>query len=96
MTAIISSFDLNSSTTTLLSSGNGERRGFVASNNSQHDVWLKPQAETVDDDKKGILLLKQTMYTMPVVYNGSVPVTHTGPISAIADTGTPTISVVEY
>jgi len=80
---------LNASTSTTVVAANSGRINFTISNNSSKDIWLKFQAASVDNDKKGIFLFKRTIYEMPTdnVY--------TGEISAIADTGTPTVFTTE-
>jgi len=81
---------LNSSTTITVVGSNTDRVGLIISNNSNRDVWIKFQPFGLDDDKKGIYLFRNTNYEMPplAIYNGE--------ISAIAESGSPTIYVTEY
>jgi hypothetical protein len=85
---------LNATTSTKVADAvelpNQLRINFTFTNNSSQDVWLKFQAASVDNDKKGILIFKRTVYEMPTdnVYHGE--------ISAIADNGTPNVYVTEY
>lgn len=53
------------------------------------DVWIKEQAASIDDDKKGFRLLRGQTATLP---GDNV---YTGEISAIAVVGTATITVTE-
>ena len=90
-TATLSSgVTLNAATSVKIADSFVKRRNFTVSNNSSQDVWIKFQAATVDNDKKGIFLFKRTVYEMPQdkMYSGE--------ISAIADNGNPIITVVEY
>jgi len=63
---------------------------LTISNPSSQDVWIKFQAATVDNDKKGKILFKRSTYERPPldVYHGE--------ISAIAVNGSPTIFVSQY
>lgn len=90
-TATLSSaIALNASTSTTVSVADDTRINFTISNNSSQDVWLKFQAASVDNDKKGIFLFKRTIYEMPTdnIY--------TGEISAIAENGTPNVFVTDF
>ncbi len=95
-TANIFEFALNANTSTIICPANSERRFFCADNNFNNmAVWIKLQPATKDNDQKGIFLQSLavrgfTAWEMPqnAIY--------TGEISAIADAGTPTISVTEY
>ncbi len=66
------------------------RTVFTVSNPSSKQIWIKFEAASVDNDKKGIAVYPRTVYEMPIddVY--------TGEISAIADSGTPDIYVTQY
>ena len=90
--AVLTSVTLNSSTSTKVSDAcsNGCRFSYTVENPSGQDVWIKFQAASVDNDKKGYFLAKRSFRTMVVdnVYRGEV--------SAIAVSGTPTIFITEY
>jgi len=81
---------LNSSTSTTIVSASADRIMVIIYNNGPSDVWLKLQAASVDDLKKGIRLPTRAVYEMPTdnVY--------TGEISAIALANSPDIYVTEY
>lgn len=84
---------LNSSTSTKIvdsCDGNGCRIFFGLTNNSNSDIWLKLQAATTDNDKKGIFVPKKSYWEMPPdnIYSGE--------ISAIADFGTPDVYYTQY
>lgn len=63
---------------------------FSVSNNSNKDIWIKMQADSVDNDKKGIFVPRNGYWEIPMdnVYHGE--------ISAIADSGSPSIYITEY
>lgn len=70
---------------------NEARRTTVISNPSNVGVFVKEQAASVDDDKKGIYLpakSRLTLYDTGTVYNGEM--------SAIAEFNNPDIYVVEH
>jgi len=86
---------LNSSSSVEIAPANPDRIFFHVTNNfSDKACWIKLQEDSVDDIKKGIFLNEKekgvTEWEMPPdnIY--------TGPISAIADSGTPTVYVTEY
>lgn len=85
-----SAIALNATTSTKIADVLEDRINFTVSNNSSQDVWLKLQAASVDNDKKGIFLFKRTIYEMPAdnIYVGE--------ISAIAENGTPNVYVSEF
>ena len=90
-TALISSaIALNSSTSTTVASLFLSRMNFTFSNSSNKDLWLKYQAASVDNDKKGIWVPRNSVFEM------TADNYYTGEISAIAVTGTPNINVTEY
>ena len=60
------------------------------SNDNTVGVWLKLQAATVDNVKTGIFIDRGDYWEMP---EGAL---YTGEISAIAESGTPTINVTVY
>jgi hypothetical protein len=81
---------LNALTSTTIITANGNRIFFAITNNGAKNIWLKLQAASVDNDKKGIYIPKQTYWEMPMdnIY--------TGEISAISISGTPDIYYTEY
>lgn len=87
---ISSAITLNASTTTTLTVSNTSRTYFIFNNPSNKDVWLKLQAASVDDDKKGIFVERGDSWIMPPdnIYNGE--------ISAIANVGAPDVFYTEY
>ena len=90
-TAVIgSAIALNASTSTTIITTNTSRTYFIFNNPSNKDVWLKLQAASVDDDKKGIFIEKGGFWIMPcdTIYNGE--------ISAIADIDAPNVYYTEY
>ena len=89
--AIISSaIALNTSTSTILSGAFVRRIFFAVSNSSNKDIWLKLQAASVDNDKKGIFVPRNSYWEMQQdnIYIGE--------ISAIANIGAPDIYITEY
>lgn len=90
-TAVLSSaIALNATTSTTIASADSSRIFASVSNEGPQTVWIKLQAASVDNDKKGIRLPREGTWEMPMdnIY--------TGEISAIADTGTPNIFVTDY
>ncbi len=92
---VSSGITLNSTTSTVISVADPNRLFFFVDNNfSDKASWIKLQAASVDNDKKGIFLNEKekgkTSWAMPPdnIY--------TGEISAIADSGNPIIYVTEY
>jgi len=63
---------------------------FAVSNPSNKAVWIKFQAASVDNNKQGVLLFGRSNYEMPT--NDK----YIGEVSAIADSGTPTVYITEY
>ncbi len=80
---------LNTTTSTIISLPNPDRIGFYISNDNPLDMWIKFQAASVDNLKKGIFLPKNSIYEMP-------PEKYTGEVSAIADTAAITVFITEY
>ncbi len=92
---ISSGVSLNSTTSTKIADANDRRIFFCVNNNDNNNgVWIKLQAASVDNDKKGIFLTKKTgariFFDMPP---GNI---YTGEISAIAEASSPTIFTTEY
>ncbi len=87
---ISSAITLNASTSTTIIAINTSRIYFRFDNPSNKNVWLKLQAASVDDDKKGIFVDKGGHWEMPVdnIYNGE--------ISGIADVDAPDVFHTEY
>jgi len=79
---------LNTSTAVTITVANTERIGLVVTNPTNRDVWLQFRngGATFSNAER---LLRGEKYTMPNnIYHGE--------IKAIADMGTPTITVLEY
>jgi hypothetical protein len=70
---------INKTTSTTLSVANADRTYLLICNTSSKKVWVKLQAASVDNDKKGIFLKKETFWEM-VTDN-----VYTGEVSAIGD-----------
>ena len=81
---------LNASTSVTIKVANTSRIYFRFDNTSNKNVWLKLQAASVDDDKKGFFVDKGGYWRMPV------DTIYTGEISAIADVGSPDVFYTEY
>jgi len=93
---VSSGITLNSSTSTVISVANAGRSFFHADGNFNDKAsWIKLQAASVDNVKKGIFLNEKekgvTFWEMPATKK-----VYTGEISAIADSGNPVIYVTEY
>jgi len=64
--SIPNAITLNATTSIKLSDACSDCRIFFAiSNNSSQDIWLKLQAASVDNDKKGIFIPKKSYWEMP-------------------------------
>ena len=85
-----SAISTNASTSVVLSASNTLRMFWSMTNNSDADVWIKFQAASVDDDKKGILVPSCGYYELPSL------VTYMGEISGIADDVAGDVHVVEF
>jgi len=81
---------LNATTSVLIASANPDRIAFIFSNPANQDVWLKFQPTTTDDDKKGIIIMKGTVWDM------SPDNIYTGEICAIAASDGPAVTYTEY
>ena len=81
---------LNTSTSVKVGDSNDDRIHFEISNDGPGKVFLKLQAASVDDIKKGIIIQSGQTWWMPTdnIY--------TGEISAIANTGSPVVYPTEY
>ena len=80
----------NATTSTTIQAANEDRIFFAASNPGNKDGWIKLQAASVDNDKKGIFLPRNGYWEMPTDNF------YTGEISFIAVSGTPDINTTEY
>lgn len=90
-TATISSaIALNNLTSVTVVNANTKRIFLFISNIGNKDVWIKLQAASVDDDKKGIFIHAHESWKMP---SDNI---YTGEVSGIADKGTPSIFITEY
>lgn len=89
-TATTSVVSLNASTATTIANANDVRLYLKISNRSFEMIWIKLQAASVDNDTEGIPLPAKSTEEIPMdnVY--------TGEVSAIAESGTPDVQVVEY
>ena len=86
---------LNSTTSTVILAANPNRMSFDVNNNfSNQAAWVKMQAASTDNDKKGIFLNKKNAGISS--WSMSPDNIYTGEISAIADSGSPTVYVTEY
>lgn len=81
---------LNDTTSVKIADANPDRTFFNISNTTGKQVWLKYQAASVDNDKKGIAVWARTGRDM------TPDNWYTGEISAIADSGTPDVNVTEH
>lgn len=93
--AMSDAITLNSTTTTTIAAANPDRNYILIHNNSAATAcWIKLQAASVDDDKKGIFIDK----SVPVPSEWEMPVDniYIGEISAISDSGSVDIFVTEY
>lgn len=81
---------LNATTAIKVADANADRLTFTFSNPSSKQVWLKFQAASIDNNKTGIVVFARTVYEMPVDN------TYIGEISAISESGSPDVYVIEY
>ena len=82
---------LNETTSTILSLADSDRiYVHVCNNDSQKEVWIKLQAASVDNDKKGFFLATKGNADGHFVLDSAI---YRGEISAIADSGTPNVNV---
>ncbi|MEE8207794.1 MAG: hypothetical protein V3T88_02375 [Nitrosomonadaceae bacterium] len=86
---------LNGTTTITIATANPDRNYILIHNNSAATAcWVKLQAASVDDDKKGIFIDKSV--PTPAEWEMPVDNIYTGEISAISDSGAVDIYVTEY
>ena len=88
--ATTTTITLNDSTSTLIKAAGAFFTRFEVSNQSNRDVYIKLQAASVDNIKEGEFLPRGSVWTMPEDQ------LYIGEISAIADAGTPDITVNTY
>lgn len=81
---------LNNTTSATIAPANTNRMFFHFSNPGNKDVWLKLQAASVDNDKKGIWVPKGKSWEM------SPDEKYPGEISAITNVGTTSVYYTEY
>ncbi len=89
VTTIVDKIDVSSSTSTLLLAAN-RGRIYIAISTQEQPIWLKLQAASVDNDKKGIFIPRNFTYEL------HPDVIYTGEVSAITDTGTAEVYVTEF
>lgn len=86
---------LNATTSTTILAANPNRIAIQINNNSSTQAaWIKLQTAATDNVKKGIFLHKKG--DPHGEWNMVPDNVYTGEISAIADSGTPTVYVTEY
>lgn len=94
-TIISSAIALNGSTSVKIADANPNRIYlYITNNGSSEEAWIKLQATSVDNDKKGIFLNKKAIYRND--WEMTPDNIYTGEVCAIAVTGTPTVFVTEY
>ena len=93
--AVNSPVAVSSVVSTKIADANDDRM-FVCinNNNASESVWIKLQAASVDNDKKGIWLNKKGLTPSSFVFPPDN--IYTGEICAIADGGSPNVYVTEY
>lgn len=80
----------NNSTSTTLVAPNKDRMGIVISNPNNQSCWVKEQAASLDNDKKGYFVIAGGKFIMP---KDNI---YTGEISAIFNSGgSKTLYIVE-
>lgn len=85
------SVNVNSNTAKTLIPANPDRVALIVSNNSNKDCWIRFYEASLDNLKKGILLRKESVWSMP---NDNI---YTGEVSVImANGGNNTIHFTEY
>jgi len=91
-TAVLSSgITLNATTSTTILAADITRIKVIVHNDGNNDVWIKFQAASVDNDKKGFIITRRT--TRDIMDGNDI---YTGEISAIAVTDSPTVYVTDY
>jgi len=80
---------MNNSTSVTIQSATSDRMGLTIFNEGAGSVWIKFQAATVDNDKKGILIRRNSIYEMPTDNM------YTGEVSGIADAANGTVFPTE-
>ncbi len=86
---------MNATTSVKIADVNANRMFFrVCNEGATEAIWVKLQAASVDNAKKGIVLAKKAL--APNHWEMPANNIYTGEISAIADANTPNIYVTEY
>ena len=88
--ATVTTVALNATTSTVVLASSITRIHTGIYNSGPTAAWIKFQTAVTDNDKKGIYLSQYAYYEMPE------KIRYTGEISAIADSGTPTLHVTAY
>jgi len=88
--ATVTTVALNASTSTVVLASSTSRIHTGIYNAGPTPAWIKFQPAMTDNTKKGIYLSQYAYYEMPE------KIRYTGEISAIADSGTPTLHVTAY
>jgi len=83
------SIAINAITATTIFPAREDRIKVTIMNATDHGVWIREKAASVDNNKDGYFLPRYS------AINDIPDNTYTGEISAIAETGTPTIEGVE-
>ena len=94
-TATKATIVLNSSTSTTIQAANTSRIFWSVNNTSNKAVWIKFQAASIDDDQDGQIYLPGSG-SLKSAYILEPDEKYTGEISAIAVSGTPSVTVGEY
>lgn len=94
--AVISdAITLSNTTSIKIADANPDRMFFYVTNNGSSDaVWLKLQAASIDNDKKGIWIEKKEVAES--FWQMSPDNIYTGEICAISNSSSPDIYVTEY
>ena len=90
-TAVMSSaISLNNSTDTKILDANIAFIELIISNNSNRRVWVKPQVQGTDTDKKGILIAPNSSHRL------NTDNVYTGEWCAIAETGSADVYITYW
>lgn len=93
--SVNSGVTLNGTTSVKIADANPTRIYFYVTNDgSSEEAWIKLQAASIDNGKKGIFLNKKAIYRND--WEMALDNVYTGEICAIAVAGTPTVFVTEY
>lgn len=92
---VLAGIVLNATTSTTVLAANPNRIAFHINNDdATAGCWIKLQAASVDNDKKGIFLGKKA--EPDGRWDMSPDNIYTGEVSAIAVSGTPSVYITEY